>query len=796
MRYTVPSVTAATTLGMAILLGCSPAPRPDIVLVTLDTVRADRLGPHTPHLNALADNGVRFERAYSSSPLTLPSHATLLTGLRPREHGVRDNGRFALSAGLPTVSGALREAGWTTGAFVGAFVLDARFGLDSGFDHYDDDVIQATDPLSFAFPARRGAEVTERALEWVNTISGPLFLWIHYFDVHAPRAPPAPFDHLEPYEGELAYVDAQLGRLLHGVRGSRGDRPLVLVVVGDHGESLGEHGEATHGVLAYDATLHVPLIASSPDLPRGVSSREFVRTLDVAPTLLRAAGLQGLPGSDGIPLQDVVAGIAPDRIDTFEALGASFSLGWSALRGVRTERWKLTLEPEPPELFDVLADPGELENRAEGEPEVVAALRATHGSLPKPGPVAAGTPALSSEARSQLAALGYWAAGPPKTIEDQLPDPRRFVEALGWIEAARAQAAGGDLARATALLTALSESPVLRGRSLPSLAAVQRAAERYDEAIVTLRIWQAEVASREPTLALAEVLLDVGLAADALSELAALPDTAAANELRAASLRILGRHEEAIESAERALTSATDSDGALAQLAWARAARDGAPAEIVRLERELEIRGQPERWPHTRELLAELYRDAGRGGRARSLLQTLPEPPPAHRALLGALAAERGELSVAAEHYRAALGARPYRAAWRVALAGVLDSLGQHDAALALYDLLLAANPADASYHVDRGATLARSGRTAEAARAYARALDLDPSLAEPHFNRALLLLDSGDEPAAIRSLERAVLLRPDYAKAHLLLARLLGAAGDPRAAEHAQRALAVELPD
>jgi len=788
------------TLAIAWLLGCSPAtppaPRPDVILVTLDTVRADRLGAHTPHLLQLARQGVRFERAFSSSPLTLPSHATLLTGLRPREHGVRDNGRFMLPSGLPTVTEALRDAGWATGAFVGSFVLDARFGLDAGFDHYDDAVTETPDPLSFAFPARRGAEVTDRALAWVDSTSGAFFLWVHYFDVHAPRAPPTPFDQLgDPYDGELAYVDDQVGRLLRGLREAHGDRPRTIIVVGDHGEALGEHGEATHGVLAYDATLHVPMIAVSHDLPADISSSEFVRTLDVAPTLLRAAGLPDLPAARGVPLQEVSAGNAPPRFDTFEALSPSFGLGWAELHGIRDERWKLTLSPEPRELFDVLEDPNELDDRRGEEPDVVAKLRAAYEELPKPAEIRPGSPALSAAERGHLGALGYSVATAPGQREGPAPDPRRFAEALAWIESARAEAARGDLARGEKLLAALAESSVLRGRALPSLAAVQRAAERFDAAIATLRAWQAEVNALEPTLALADVLLDAGYGEAALRELEPLPESPAADELRAAALRSVGRFDEAIEAAERARTAAPGSDRALAELAWARAARDGAAAEVGRLEPTLASVDSPSSWPLSRELLAELHRLTGHDRRARAALEAQAEPPPRHRALLGAMAAERNALDEARAHYEAALERLPYVAPWRVALAGVLDRQGDHDAALALYDQLLIVSPTDATYHLDRGAILARSGQPGGAALAYDRALELDPTLAEPHFNRALLQLERGDEPGAIHSLERAVELRPDYAKAHLLLARLLGAAGDPRAAEHADRALATELP-
>jgi choline-sulfatase len=781
---------------LGIALGCGRADVPDLLLVTLDTVRADRIGTRTPHLDALAEEGVLFESAFSGTPLTLPSHATLLTGLRAAEHGVRDNGRFTLSKTVPTLGETLQRHGWATAAFVAAFVLDARFGLDRGFDVYDDAVGGSSDPLVFEVPSRRGEEVTERALGWLRGVESPFFLWVHYYDVHAPRDPPAPFDALgDAYTGELAYVDGQVGQLLAGIRALRPGRELVSIVVGDHGESLGEHGEDTHGVLAYDATLHVPLIAVGPRLPPGVRSREFVRTIDIAPTLLAAAGLPPLPGADGTALQEIVAGRGTTRIDGFEALAASLGLGWAPIRGVRTERWKLTLEPEPLELFDVREDPDELVNRLETEPAVVIELRGAFESLTRRPAAAAERPGLPFEARAQLAALGYLST-PLAPASGEPADPRRFAEALGWVEAARAKAARGELAEGLALLEALAASPVLRARALPSLAAVQRAALRHDDAIATLRTWQTEVATPEPALALAEVLLDADRPDEALRELAGAADSPRGSLLRSAALRRLGRHAEAIEAAEIALAAEPEGDLALAHLAWARAARDGAATEIPRLETELETRGHPGRWPHTRELLAELLRAEGRRARARELLESEADPPPAHLALLGSLAGERADFEAAARLYEAALAARPPATAWQLSLASMYDRLGRLEEAIALYDSLLAANPADATYHLDRGALLARSGRTAQARAGYERALALDPSLAEAHLNRALLSLADGDREAALRGLERAVELRPDYAKAHLLLARLLGEAGDPSAAEHAERALATEVGD
>ena len=246
-------------------------------------------------LSRLASEGVRFDAADSTVPLTLPSHATLLSGLLPLHHGVRNNGAGAFPADRDTLATLLARSGYRTGAFVGSFILDHRFGLARGFDRYDDEIRRSADEAAGSFEAeRRGGEVVDRALAWLKQSDArPFFAWVHLYDAHAPYAPPAPY--AQTYDGEIEYVDAQVARLLAAIDRTR----TIVVIVGDHGESLGEHGEVTHGLLLYESTLHVPLIIAAPSLrPRVV--REPVSTVDVAPTVADLAGLK-FPGKiDGV----------------------------------------------------------------------------------------------------------------------------------------------------------------------------------------------------------------------------------------------------------------------------------------------------------------------------------------------------------------------------------------------------------------------------------------------------------------------------------------------------------------
>lgn len=269
-----------------------------VVLVTIDTLRADRLGcygaegAHTPNVDTLAASGVRFETAISRVPLTLPAHASLMTALDPPQHGVRHNSIHRLADDLPTLAESLRGSGFATAAFVGALVLDRRFGLARGFDVYDDDVGRMSSP-TVGYAERIASEVVDAALGWLDSAPPRFFLWVHFYDPHLLYAPPPGFAAAfasDRYAGEIAFVDHELGRLLAGIEARFGPAGRLVVVTSDHGESLGEHGERTHAYGVYDATQRVPLILSGAGWPKGQVVETPVRLVDVAPTLLAAVG--------------------------------------------------------------------------------------------------------------------------------------------------------------------------------------------------------------------------------------------------------------------------------------------------------------------------------------------------------------------------------------------------------------------------------------------------------------------------------------------------------------------------
>ncbi|MBI3265323.1 MAG: sulfatase-like hydrolase/transferase [Acidobacteria bacterium] len=429
----------------------------NVLLITIDTLRADRLGAYggrvpTPTVDGLAGRGLRFTHAYAHVPMTLPSHASILTGLTPPGHGVRNNGSFTLAASHPTLAAMLKSAGYRTGAFVGSFVLDARFGLNQGFDVYDDYYGEETGLLDFGFVQRRAPEVLRAAEQFILSQPPTYFAWVHLFDPHAPYdAPVHSID--DPYDNEIAYTDAQLGAFLHrlGAAGAL-DRTLI-VVTADHGEGLGDHGEDTHGLFAYDSTLHVPLIVSGPGIPAGVSDA-WVSHVDVVPTVMDLLGLE-VPGS--VQGQSLVARGDRDRPIYFEALDANLTRNWAPLTGLIAGGWKY-IELPIPELYDLASDRGETENRAQQDQTrtrtMAVQLKEASRTLEA---LAAATPAPSDpDAAARLRALGYTSSALPpgarKSLYTEDDDPKRLVDLNRTYTRGLELAAAGQYPKALALL--------------------------------------------------------------------------------------------------------------------------------------------------------------------------------------------------------------------------------------------------------------------------------------------------------------------------------------------------------
>ena len=403
----------------------------NLVVVTIDTLRADRLHCYgnahieTPTLDGLAAKGALFENAVAQVPLTPPSHACIFTGTYPTVHHVRNTGGFALQPSSITLAKILQSQGWDTAAFIGASVLKKATGFDQGFDVYDDQMPKPEKSLQEReYPERRAVVVVDHALRWLNAQSGkPFFVWLHMYDPHEPYEPPAPFRERyrnNLYDGEVAYADQQLGRFLAAVEARSGAAKTLIVVLADHGESLGEHGEFTHGVFLYDSTLRIPLILAGPGVPAGVRVQQQARTIDVLPTILALLGGRPPQICQGVSLMPAFTGQSVATTYSYaETLYPKMNMGWAELRAIRSTRWKYVRAPKP-ELYDLAQDPGEKTNVIGAHPKEYRELDAQFKALIGTGadaPEKVSSSQLDSHTMDQLKSLGYLSGFSPREFE-------------------------------------------------------------------------------------------------------------------------------------------------------------------------------------------------------------------------------------------------------------------------------------------------------------------------------------------------------------------------------------------
>jgi choline-sulfatase len=693
------------------------APRPlDVVLITLDTTRADRLGCYgrgggtSPNLDGLAQRGVLFRRAYAHVPLTAPSHSSLLTGLLPSRHGVHDNGGYVLKEEFATLAEQFVEAGYRTGAFVSAFVLDRRFGLARGFATYEDDVLSGGRDQILA--SVRGEVTVDRALAWLRAADQrPVFAWVHLYDPHLPYEPPEPFATQfkeRPYEGEIAYMDAQVGRLLAHVA-ERG-RPTLIAAIGDHGESLGEHQEMTHSYFIYQGTQRVPFILALPgSLPAGVEVEPVVRGVDLMPTILDIAGLRIPAGLDGQSLIPLVT--LRSRHEPGPAYLESYHprLWWGAreLLGLRTGPWLFIQSPRP-ELYNVDQDPDEVVNLAARNPQEMERLAALLKQQTGRADPLEGRAATDPETAGRLRALGYVGgfmadAAKEKSVEG-LPDAKDNAPLLATYSTAEELASKGHL---------------------------EEALEGYREA---LKINPRSVTVR---LNVANTLLDLGRFREGFQEFAELslqhPDEPGYIQGMARCLAREGRRKEALELLQPAALKFPNSAPLREDLGVV--LLDSGRTE----DAEKEIRHVVEQAPRQVAPRLRLGATLVRLGRLREassaflkVVELSPRSEQGRKAVeaLGLLAdrlLDQGDLLEAHKAYRAALEAGPADGdAIYSNLALVAYRLGRRDEALDVLQKGLARVPGSARLHFRAGRLLAEAGRREEAEREYRRAVELD----------------------------------------------------------------------
>ncbi|MEW6363099.1 MAG: sulfatase-like hydrolase/transferase [Acidobacteriota bacterium] len=451
----VRSIGIAMILALSVSASRAASTAPDhVVLISIDTLRADHLGCYdyeavtSPAIDGLARDGTLFENAFTPVPLTLPAHASLLSGLYPTRTSVRDNGGYRVPESIELLSESL--LGFATGAFVSGFPLNKRFGLGQGFGVYDDRPESQSAP-AHAYLERRAELTVQAAMDWVLEQRGRFFLFLHLFDPHAPYLGHPGFEHLAPYDGEIAYADRHIGRLLDMLRSKGLYERSLIILTSDHGESLGEHGEKTHGIFLYDCTLHVPLIIHGGGFPAGRRDGRLVSLVDVVPTVRRVLGLPARPDLDGMDLRE---GRAIDSIYA-ESLYSRIELGWSDLRALRTIDSKFVLAPKP-ELYDLRKNPAETVNMYATDRARAARFEETIRQRFMTRESAAYAMRPDAETARMLQTLGYVQGGDPAAAGSStrpLADPKDRIGLVGKIDDAVALSQQGRAKEAAELLS-------------------------------------------------------------------------------------------------------------------------------------------------------------------------------------------------------------------------------------------------------------------------------------------------------------------------------------------------------
>ena len=511
----------------------SDVEKPNVILLTLDTLRADHLACYgypdvrTPNLDSLARRGVLFEQAVTNSPLTLPAHCSILTGMYPTYHGVRINGNTALNDEQMTIAEVLSAQDYQCGAFIGAFVLDGRWGLKQGFQHYDDQFdLKKYKHIDLGAVQRPGNEVIDAALDWLDEQkSTPFFAWIHLYDPHTPYEPPEPYlSEYGPrglaglYDGEIAFMDEQIGRCLSWLEDNGLDESTILILVGDHGEGLGSHGEGTHGYFIYDYAIHVPLIIVTPfEVLGGVRVSSQVRVVDIFPTLMEIAAVTLPAETHGRSLLPLM--FRPqkeeDRFAYAESMSPNLQFGWSSLHSLRTTQYKYIDTPKA-ELFDLTRDPGEQTNLLQQYPDIAREMKDTLDRLMEETSRGAPTPQaanLDKETIEKLSALGYIGA-PVATKKASgkagpLADPKDKFPVFQAVTAAGALVLEQKYSEAVVKLeSALQEEPMIP-QALLVLSTCYVELGRTEEAKAKLDLLLKEDPENVPALiSMANILLE------------------------------------------------------------------------------------------------------------------------------------------------------------------------------------------------------------------------------------------------------------------------------------------------
>ncbi len=735
---------AAAWFGLQKGVGRLTRSRPlSVLLVSVDTLRADRLGSYgytaasTPVLDRLAARGLRFAQATTVAPLTLPAHASLLSGTFPAFHGVRDNGSFYVGDEITTLAEVFKTRGYRTGGFVGAFVLDHRWGIAQGFDRYFDEFDLSRYEMSVGLDAaqRPGNEVVDSALAWLSEARDQPFLaWVHLYDPHTPYMPPEPYRSRFPatmqgaYDGEVAATDAQIGRLLEYLEASGSLDHTIVVVVGDHGESLGEHREQQHGFFVYDAAVQIPLIVVGPGVPvRTVN--EQVRIVDVMPTILDLVGADVPAEVQGTSLMPLARGERLELLGFSETWYPRYHYGWSELTAVRDGRYKFIAAPRR-ELYDTQTDPGELRDLSAENPRLADALEtALRDMVARTSATTTQTPRpMDPEVEDRLRALGYVGATVTRAalVDRSRGDPKDKIELYNLLKRAAEDSVADRLddgiAKVRQVLSV--DSDVIEAHTM--LGNMHSKAERVGEAIAAYK-----------------------------QALAVDPEHEGATWSLALAYRQAGKLDEARAGFERVLELNPRTAKALYQLADLSMRRRDFVRAAETLEKGLTLSG---------DRAAFLVKLA----EARIELKLFDA---AQSALLEAIKI-KSDQSMA--HYNLGL---------------VYEERQDWQAAAKAYEAEIAVSPKLYQPHFNLAKLLSRAGRAPDAATHFRAAVDKNPEFGTGYLYLAKSLLDAGDLAAAEHAAQQGLASKPDAAMlplGHYVLADIYSRQGrDSDAARH-----------
>jgi arylsulfatase A-like enzyme/Tfp pilus assembly protein PilF len=654
---------------------------------------------------------LRFEQANTVVPLTLPAHASLMTGTFPGWHGVRDNGGFYLDDDQRTLAEILQEKGFRTGGFIGTFVLDRRWGIAQGFQRYFDDfdLDRFGNAAAMDMIQRPGSEVVDRALEWLHAERNrPFFAWVHLYDAHTPYEAPEPVQSQFPrtrdgaYDAEIAYADTQVGRLVEALRADGRLGQTLVVVVADHGEMLGEHGELTHGFFIYEAATHIPLILNGPGVPAGVISDQ-VRIVDVMPTALSLLGLPIPTDVQGTDLMPLARGQHLDLVAHSESWYPRYHYGWSELRSIQDGRFKLIHAPRP-ELYDLSIDPNEERDRSAADASrldgFVRALDRFEADTAREGAERGPRP-VDAETEERLAALGYVSGSInlKKIDEPGRGDPKDKIELYNLLKQASSLSAEGNV----------------------------------DEAITTIK----QALAQDPEIVEGHMLLG--------------------NFYKKTK-----RPQDAIAAYREALARDNDHQNALFSLALAY--KDEGRFDEARLgferARELDPRNGKVLWQ-----LADLWMRQGDSARAEAIVtDALERKVDEYRFLLklGEIRIEAKRFDEAERALKSALDKKPGLALAHYDLGLVYEGQGQIDKAIESYEAELTANPNAYRAAFNAGKLLQKTGRTKEAIGHFRRVVEIEPTFGTGHLYLAQALLEDGDLAGAEQSARVGLQNKPE----------------------------------